>query len=78
MDIQIDESRLLAELETLATFTSIEQPAEGTAVTRVVFTEDDLRARAWLKALAEDAGLAIRVDAVGNTFYRCYSVRRHV
>jgi ureidoglycolate amidohydrolase len=72
MDIQIDESRLLAELETLATFTSIEQPAEGTAVTRVVFTEDDLRARAWLKALAEDAGLAIRVDAVGNTFYRWY------
>jgi len=70
MNIQIDSTRLLSELQTLATFTSIEPSAEGTAVTRVVFSPDDLRARAWLRALAEDAGLVVRVDAVGNTFFR--------
>src|SRR5450631_3945663 len=67
-EVVIDAARLLNELQTLATFTSIEQPSEGTAVTRVLFTPDDLRARAWLKQLAESEGLVIREDAVGNTF----------
>ncbi len=39
-------------------------------MTRVVFTERDLEARAYLRALAEAAGLSVRVDAVGNTFFR--------
>jgi N-carbamoyl-L-amino-acid hydrolase len=72
-EIAIEVARLMSELQHLATFTSIEQPAqstEGTAVTRVVFTPDDLRARAWLHSLAEAEGLAIREDAVGNTFFR--------
>jgi ureidoglycolate amidohydrolase len=69
-EIAIDTTRLLGELNTLATFTSIEPSSEGTAVTRVVFTPDDLRARAWLRALAEDAGLGVHIDAVGNTFFR--------
>src|SRR5208282_1910689 len=30
----------------------------------------DLRARAWLKARCEDAGLAVRQDPIGNTFVR--------
>ena len=63
-------TRLLNELKTLATFTDVEPSAEGTAVTRIVFTPDDLRARAWLKALATAEGFAIREDAVGNTFIR--------
>jgi N-carbamoyl-L-amino-acid hydrolase len=66
VDLEIDATRLIGELNTLATFTS----TEGTAVTRVVFTPDDLRARAWLKSLAAAAGLVIREDAVGNTFFR--------
>ena len=70
VDIEIDATRLIDELKALATFTSIEPVAEGTTVTRVVFTPDDLRARAWLKALAEAEGLTIREDAVGNTFFR--------
>ena len=70
MQIEIDELRLTRELEELATFTHVEQGANGTAVTRVVFTEDDLKARAWLKALAAEEGLTIREDAVGNTFIR--------
>jgi N-carbamoyl-L-amino-acid hydrolase len=69
-EVQIDADRLLGELNTLATFTSIDPSMEGTAVTRVVFTPDDLRARAWLTSLAQDAGLSVRVDAVGNTFFR--------
>jgi N-carbamoyl-L-amino-acid hydrolase len=70
LDISVDSARLLAELQTLATFTSIEPDPRGTTVTRVVFTPDDLRARAWLKSLAAEAGLLIREDAVGNTFFR--------
>ena len=69
-EIAIDAGRLMNELDTLAGFTSIEPSSEGTAVTRVVFTDDDLRARAWLKGLAEAEGLLIREDAVGNTFFR--------
>jgi ureidoglycolate amidohydrolase len=68
MQIQIDEVRLLEELQTLATFTNADTSDEGTAVTRVVFSDDDLRARAWLKNLATSEGLQVREDAVGNTF----------
>jgi ureidoglycolate amidohydrolase len=70
MRIAIDEARLLNELQTLATFTDAEPSDVGTAVTRIVFSPDDLRARAWLKELATSEGLQIREDAVGNTFFR--------
>ena len=36
----------------------------------IVFSERDREARDWLKQLALDAGLGIREDAVGNTFFR--------
>ena len=70
MKIEIDGARLSAELAELARFTHAEPSPDGTAVTRVVFTEDDLRARAWLKGLAADEDFSIREDAVGNTFIR--------
>jgi N-carbamoyl-L-amino-acid hydrolase len=70
MPIQIDEAKLLSELNTLATFTDVEPADNGTAVTRVVFSADDLRARAWLKDLATAEGFHLREDAVGNTFIR--------
>jgi ureidoglycolate amidohydrolase len=70
MQIQIDQARLLNELQTLATFTDSEPADDGTAVTRVVFSADDLRARAWLKALATTEGFQVRDDAVGNIFIR--------
>lgn len=69
--IQIDSTRLLNELQTLATFTHADPADNGTAVTRIVFSPDDLRARAWLKDLATAEGFTIREDAVGNTFIRC-------
>src|ERR1700693_3234626 len=70
MQIQIDQAQLLGELQTLATFTHAEPASDGTAVTRVVFSADDLRARAWLKELAVAEGFEVRDDAVGNIFIR--------
>src|SRR6185503_11293087 len=58
--------RLQRELDTLASFS--EQPAP--AVTRVVFGEMDLRARAYLKTLFAEASLTVQEDPVGNTFAR--------
>src|SRR5713226_3782405 len=66
MKLEIDQNRLLTELETLATFSDAEPPA----VTRVVFTPIDLKAREWLIARCEEAGLTVRQDAVGNIFAR--------
>ena len=66
MKITIDEKRLTAEIDTLGTIS--QEPAP--VVTRVVFTEADLRAREFVKNLCREAGLAVREDAVGNTFAR--------
>ncbi len=70
MQIQIDQARLLNELQALAKLTDAEPASDGTAVTRVVFSADDLHARAWLKELAAAEGFEIRDDAVGNIFMR--------
>src|SRR5258708_555311 len=70
MQIAIDEARLLNELNILATFTDAEPASEGTPVTRIVFSADDLRARARLKELALAEGFEVRDDAVGNIFIR--------
>jgi N-carbamoyl-L-amino-acid hydrolase len=69
-EIQIDQARLISELQTLATFTDAEPISDGTSVTRIVFSADDLRARAWLKELATTEGFEVRDDAVGNIFIR--------
>ena len=66
MNLGIDQERLLAEIETLATISDDEPPA----VTRIVFTPTDLKARAWAISLCEEAGLTVRQDAIGNIFAR--------
>jgi ureidoglycolate amidohydrolase len=66
MNLTIDRDRVLSEIETLASFSDAEPPA----VTRIVFTPTDLKARAWMKARCDEAGLTVREDAVGNTFAR--------
>jgi len=68
--LQIDSTRLLNELQILATFTGVEPADDGTAVTRIVFSPDDLRARTWLKELAAAEDFEVRDDAVGNIFIR--------
>jgi ureidoglycolate amidohydrolase len=66
MKLEIDSARLLSEIEELALISEAEPPV----VTRVVFTPADMRARAWLIEKCEAAGLAVRRDAIGNTFAR--------
>ena len=64
--MKVDIERLSAELETLAEFSDAPPPA----VTRVVYSETDRRARQFVKGLCVESGLAVREDAVGNTFAR--------
>src|SRR5437016_3115572 len=64
--ITVDASRLGRELDELAVFSDAEAPA----VTRVLYTDADLRARAFLKKLCAAAGLTVREDAIGNLFAR--------
>jgi N-carbamoyl-L-amino-acid hydrolase len=72
MKPQIDIAKLSAELDRLAGLSATAAPA----VTRIVFSEEDLAARAWLKDLCTAAGLTVREDAVGNTFARWHGSER--
>ena len=63
---QLSIDRLIEELRTLAKISEAEPPV----VTRVVFSESDLRARAYVKGLCTAAGLVVREDPIGNTFAR--------
>ncbi len=64
--MRVETERLSAQLETLAGFSDAPAPA----VTRVVYTETDLKARAYLKTLIAEVGLSVREDALGNLFAR--------
>jgi ureidoglycolate amidohydrolase len=66
MKLAIDRDRLFSEIESLGAISDAEPPA----VTRIVFTPTDLKARAWLKRKCEEAGLSMRQDPIGNTFAR--------
>jgi N-carbamoyl-L-amino-acid hydrolase len=66
MNLLVNAERIEKELEELAAFSDTPSPS----ITRVVFSEPDLAARAWLKETCAAAGLTIREDAVGNTFAR--------
>ena len=65
-DIRVDIDRLSAELDELAGLSDAPAPA----VTRVLYTPADLAARARLKELCHEVGLAVREDAIGNLFAR--------
>jgi N-carbamoyl-L-amino-acid hydrolase len=66
MTLQINTTALSKELETLAQFSDAPAPA----VTRIVFSERDAEARAWLRQLYAAAHLEVCEDAIGNTFAR--------
>jgi N-carbamoyl-L-amino-acid hydrolase len=66
MTIAIDADALQAQIDELAGFSEVPAPA----VTRVLFSDVDLAARAWLARRFDEEGLEIRTDAVGNTFAR--------
>jgi N-carbamoyl-L-amino-acid hydrolase len=66
MKVRIDAEALSEQLLKLASFSDATLPA----VSRVVFSVADIKARKYLKGLFSDAGLEIREDGVGNTFAR--------
>src|SRR5580765_7621400 len=66
MKIEVSRKRLSAEIEELASISDVVAPA----VTRIVFTPTDLKARAWLVARCEKAGLELHQDPIGNIFAR--------
>jgi ureidoglycolate amidohydrolase len=67
----IDRERLLSDLETLASISDGTPPG----ISRLVFADADQKARLWLKAQCEAAGLSVREDAVGNMFARWTGAR---
>jgi N-carbamoyl-L-amino-acid hydrolase len=72
--LQIDAARVQAEIDELAAITSVPNPA----TTRVLFSDEDLRARAWIIARCEALGLKVRVDAIGNIFARWEGTEPHL
>ena len=62
----IEAHELQRQIDALAAISEAPPPV----VTRVLFSEADLRGRAFVKTLCREAGLALREDAVGNIFAR--------
>ncbi len=62
----IQEQRLQREIDGLSLITEATPPV----VTRVIFSEADMRGREFVKTLCREAGLVLREDAVGNIFAR--------
>jgi ureidoglycolate amidohydrolase len=66
MVTKVEASRLDREIDELAAISAHPAPA----VTRVLFSPEDLSAREWLTVLAKEAGFQVRQDPVGNLFIR--------
>ena len=64
--LSVNKTRNTEELKKLGSISDAELPA----VTRILYTEKDIEARAYLISLFEEAGLKVRVDAIGNIFAR--------
>jgi N-carbamoyl-L-amino-acid hydrolase len=64
--MQIDIDILQHELDHLAQFSSSPPPG----VTRVLWSDADMQARAFIRRLCEQADLNVREDALGNMFAR--------
>jgi N-carbamoyl-L-amino-acid hydrolase len=63
---EVDGALLQRRIDELALITEAAPPV----VTRVLFSDADLRGRDYMRKLCEEAGLPVRVDAVGNMFAR--------
>jgi ureidoglycolate amidohydrolase len=64
--LQVNITRLQKEIDDLALISENPPPV----VTRILFSESDLRGRAFVKNLCRETGLVLREDAVGNIFAR--------
>ncbi len=66
LNLSINQDRLLHRIDRLSQFSDAPPPA----VTRILFTPTEIIARDYIKSLFSEAGLSVRVDAVGNIFGR--------
>jgi N-carbamoyl-L-amino-acid hydrolase len=66
MKLVIAKDRFQKEIDELALITEAEPPV----VTRVLFSEADIRGREFVKRLCREAGLVLRTDEAGNMFAR--------
>ena len=66
LNLSVDKAALVRRLKELALISEAPPPV----VTRVLFSEADLRGRRYVRKAALDAGLSVREDAVGNLFAR--------
>jgi len=64
--LSIDDLRLQEQIDALAAISEAPPPV----VTRVLFSEADLRGRLFVQELCRQAGLLLREDAIGNFFAR--------
>ncbi|MDB6059542.1 MAG: amidase, hydantoinase/carbamoylase family, partial [Verrucomicrobiales bacterium] len=64
--MNVDIARLQKEIDDLSLISEATPPV----VTRVLYSNADMKGRAFVKNLFREAGLIIREDAVGNTFAR--------
>ncbi|KAK2078866.1 hypothetical protein QBZ16_002556 [Prototheca wickerhamii] len=64
LSLDISGQKVYDQLIELAKFSDDANPA----VTRILFTDQDLNARAFVKQLMRDAGLVIREDTIGNIY----------
>jgi beta-ureidopropionase / N-carbamoyl-L-amino-acid hydrolase len=66
VDLSVDIDRLRGDIEHVAGF-----GADGTGgVSRTSFSAADRQVRTWLAEQADRAGLAVRIDGIGNVFLR--------
>jgi ureidoglycolate amidohydrolase len=64
--VNVDAARVVSQLLELGKFSDVPAPA----VTRILYTERDVEARAFLRQTIADVGLTVREDAIGNIFAR--------
>ena len=64
--LRINSARLQAQIQALAAISEVPAPV----VTRVLFSEADLKGREFVKKICHEIALSVREDAVGNIFAR--------
>jgi N-carbamoyl-L-amino-acid hydrolase len=64
--LRIDSARLRSQIDALGRISEAPSPV----VTRVLFSDADLKARTFVKNICRELDLSIREDAVGNIFAR--------
>ncbi|MGE0827558.1 MAG: M20 family metallo-hydrolase [Candidatus Binatia bacterium] len=71
--MQLNYSRLLTDLRTLATFGQV-----GSGVNRLSFTLEDREARQWMLQRMTEAGLDAQIDGIGNVYGQTKGVAKAV